>query len=234
MRPKKTKNLEMLAAVAKGLRHLKEKVVFVGGATIDLYLSDPAAPEARATDDVDCVVELAKRTEYHGIEEELRKLGFKHPMGEKAPVCRWRFQGIQVDVMPTEGRVLGFNNRWYAEGVARAQIATLADDQEVSVFTVPYLLASKIDAFKDRGKGDFFASPDLEDVLAVIDGCPEARDLIGKAPAKVRAFLAETFREFLSDRRFVEAVHGHVRAVQGGEDHAERVLKILRQIGDAG
>lgn len=32
-------NLEMLAIVAKGLRGLKEKVAFVGGATIDLYVS---------------------------------------------------------------------------------------------------------------------------------------------------------------------------------------------------
>ena len=46
MRPS-TPNLDMLAVVAKGLQGLKESVAFVGGAVIDLYLSDPGAPQAR-------------------------------------------------------------------------------------------------------------------------------------------------------------------------------------------
>lgn len=65
----------MLVVVAKGLRGLKERVVFVGGATIELYVP-PAATEG----DVDCVVELASRTKYHELEADLRRLGFKHPM----------------------------------------------------------------------------------------------------------------------------------------------------------
>ena len=34
----------MLGIVAKGLKGLKDEVVFVGGATIDLFITDPAAP----------------------------------------------------------------------------------------------------------------------------------------------------------------------------------------------
>ena len=55
---KSSRNVEMLGIVAKGLKELKEKVVFVGGATIDLFITDPAAPGTRETDDVDCVIEL--------------------------------------------------------------------------------------------------------------------------------------------------------------------------------
>ena len=73
-------NIEMLGIVAQGLKGLKEKVVFVGGATVDLFITDPAAPATRATVDVDCVVELGGRIEYYALEEELRALGFKHPM----------------------------------------------------------------------------------------------------------------------------------------------------------
>jgi hypothetical protein len=36
MRPRRSANLDMLAVVAKGLKGLKERVVFVGGATIEL------------------------------------------------------------------------------------------------------------------------------------------------------------------------------------------------------
>lgn len=37
MNPKRSTNLDMLAVVAKGLKGLKERVVFVGGSTIELY-----------------------------------------------------------------------------------------------------------------------------------------------------------------------------------------------------
>lgn len=74
MQPKKNQNIEMLAVVAKGLGELKEKVAFVGGATIGLYLSDPGTSELRPTDDVDCVVEAASRAKYGELEERLRRL----------------------------------------------------------------------------------------------------------------------------------------------------------------
>ena len=44
-----SKNLEMLAIVARGLREMKEKVVFVGGATVELYLTNPGGEPVRAT-----------------------------------------------------------------------------------------------------------------------------------------------------------------------------------------
>lgn len=162
MPPRRSANLDMLAIVAKGLKGLKERVVFVGGATIELYVL-PAAAEGRATDDVDCVVELASRVKYHDLEQELRSLGFKHPILPGAPICRWEYSGISVDVMPTEGKVLGFNNRWYAEGIANTRKAELPDGQQIEIFSVPYLLASKIEAFGDRGRGDFLGSRDIED-----------------------------------------------------------------------
>lgn len=227
---RRTRNLDMLAAVAQGLSGLTEKVVFVGGATIELYLSDPSAAEARATDDVDCVVELARRSQYYGLEEELRKLGFKHSMDENGPICRWEFRGIQVDIMPTEGGILGFANRWHAEGVSQAERARLPDGQEISVLTMPYLLASKVDAFLGRGKEDFWASPDMEDIVAVIDGCAEVADKVRRAPAGLRAYLAENFKRFLADHRFVEAVHGHIRISEKGVDRVGRALAIISQL----
>ena len=34
--------------------------------------------------------------------------------------------------------------------------------------TAPYLLATKLEAFRGRGQGDLFASKDLEDVVVVV------------------------------------------------------------------
>lgn len=137
-----TPNLDMLAAVAKGLKGLKERVAFIGGATIDLYV-ESSAPEGRATDDVDCVVELASRMKYYALEEELRGLGFQHPMVERAPICRWVYAGIPVDVMPTEGDVLGFKNRWYADGVVNARTAKLPDGRRCRSSPFPTCLPQR-------------------------------------------------------------------------------------------
>lgn len=219
----------MLAVVAKGLSGLQEKAVFVGGATIDLYVSYPADAASRPTDDVDCVVELASRGEYYGLEEELRRLGFKNFPG-KGPVCRWEYRGIMVDVMPTEGKILGFTNRWYPAGVSCAETAVLPDGQKVEIFTAPHLLASKLEAFSDRGRGDFHGSPDIEDIVAVLDGCPDLKERIQSAPADVRSYLADKFQELLSNGRFVENIRGHVLDRANAQARAARVLALLKEL----
>jgi len=56
------RHIEMITIVARGLRDLKEEVVFVGGATVGLHITDPAAPEVRLSKDVDCVVEITTRS----------------------------------------------------------------------------------------------------------------------------------------------------------------------------
>ena len=42
-------NIAMIAAVARHLGELREKVVFVGGCATGLFITDPAMPEVRAT-----------------------------------------------------------------------------------------------------------------------------------------------------------------------------------------
>ena len=69
-------NITRIKVVARALQELNQPVVFVGGATVALYVNTGAAPEARPTDDVDVVVELATYGGYAGLEEKLRHLGF--------------------------------------------------------------------------------------------------------------------------------------------------------------
>jgi hypothetical protein len=231
-------NVEMLGTVARGLKDLKEKVVFVGGATIDLFILDPAAPPTRATDDVDCVVEVVERSEYHALEAELRSLGFEHSMSPGSPICRWLFCGIKVDVMPAEGDVLGFRNRWYRDAVTHAEQVVLPRGERIHVFSAPYLLASKLEAFRDRGREDFQASPDLEDVVALLDGHPGIEEKIDAAPGDVRQYLKEEFSRMLADGRFLQSLEGHLSAgspVAEGERRSKRCLELIRRIaGPAG
>jgi hypothetical protein len=106
-----SKNLVRIKAVYNALGPLKDKVVFVGGATVALYV-DRMAEDVRPTDDVDIVVEIWSHREYAALEEQLRHMGFVNDQ-ESRVICRYRVQGIIVDIMPTGENVLGFKNRWY-------------------------------------------------------------------------------------------------------------------------
>ena len=60
--------------VASRLGDLRERVVFIGGAIVDLLLTDAAAPPVRVTDDVDAIAQVISLVDYYDFEEQLRSL----------------------------------------------------------------------------------------------------------------------------------------------------------------
>jgi hypothetical protein len=101
-----------IRVVAERLGPLRDRVVFVGGAVRGLLLTDPGAAPERPTDDVDVIVEATSAADLDALGVQLRALGFREDASPGAPICRWLVGGVKVDVMPTEGKVLGFRNRW--------------------------------------------------------------------------------------------------------------------------
>jgi hypothetical protein len=65
-------NLKMLETAADHLGPLLAEVVFLGGATVELWISDPAAPEFRPTVDVDVVVEIVTKSDYYRFQDRVR------------------------------------------------------------------------------------------------------------------------------------------------------------------
>jgi hypothetical protein len=63
---------------------------------------------------------------------------------------------LVIDVRPTDERVLGFSNRWYAPAIAAAQRNTIAG-LDIRVVTAVYFLAAKLEAFRGRGRNDYRA-----------------------------------------------------------------------------
>lgn len=162
------RNLEMLRVIAGGFQHLRRQVVFVGGASVALYATETVAPESRPTDDVDCVVEVRTRHAHHLLEEELRRLGFTNDMSEGAPICRWVFAGVKVDIMPTDPAFLGFSNKWYQHALQNARPHLLPDGMTILVLPPPLFLGTKIEALKARGMADLRLSPDFEDLVFIL------------------------------------------------------------------
>ena len=184
--------------------------MFLGGAVTGLLLTDPAAPEARYTEDVDVIVSVASRSGYYQWEEALEAQGFVHSRLAGDPICRWIASGIIVDVMPTAEEVLGFVNTWYAPALAAAESLLLPGGLEIRVVTAPYFLATKVEAFRSRGGGDYLFSRDIQDIVSVMDGRAEIVPEVTASEEALRLFLAAEFQGFLVQEAFLEALSGHL------------------------
>lgn len=221
-------NLTRIKAVSEVLDGLKQEYVFVGGATVSLYATDPElAEEVRPTDDVDVIVELASYGGYAEIDEKLRALGFANDV-ESGVICRYRLQGIVVDVMPTEPKVIGFSNIWYPDGFANAVTKALDDETSVRIFSMPYFVASKWEAFKGRGKGDYRTSKDFEDLVYVWENADDFAEQIIAAPADVKDYLKNELSTIMNSDDFSEGLYAHLSGGYGGKDANYILIKLQR------
>ncbi len=202
-------NIVNIIAVAKALEPLNQDVVFVGGATTLLYADDPELGEARATEDIDCVVELASLNGYHQLEEKLRSIGFKNSLDPDAPICRWKLGTLVVDVMPTKGSILGFSNSWYVPGFDRRKKTNLpGSDIKIFTFKPEYFLASKLVALFDRGIKDLILSQDFEDIVFLISRRSKLLDEISESEHEVQKFIKETITRLLKHKQLEQAISG--------------------------
>lgn len=113
-------NLEMLQRVAEALGGDLERAVFVGGAVVSVYADDPAASEARPTYDIDLAVSVATAGELETLRGRLIAKGFTQSAADPV-MCRFRIDGIMVDVMALEPVGWAPGNRWYASGFPSAR-----------------------------------------------------------------------------------------------------------------
>ncbi|GAA3970170.1 nucleotidyl transferase AbiEii/AbiGii toxin family protein [Hymenobacter antarcticus] len=219
-------NTVALQAVAQGLGNLLPEVVFVGGATVGLYASSPAAPISRPTDDVDCIIELASYGAFAALEERLRARGFRNDVESRVQI-RWLYEGIPVDVMPTDARVLGFSNPWYPVGMATAQSHTLPDGTIIRILHPAYLLATKFCALQNRAS-DLRLSHDWEDIVYVLEERAEVVEEVATAASDVRIFIAN---QCASVRRKPN-VEELFEAVMGRGSQLPLLLHKLKQLAE--
>ncbi len=201
-------NITSIKAVYNALGPLKDDVVFVGGATVSLY-ADRLVPDFRPTDDVDVVIVLWNYANYAALEERLRKMGFINDH-ESGVICRYKIGGIKVDVMPTEGSFLGFNSQWYPDGHTEAIGYAIDENHTVKIFTAPYFIATKLEAFKDRGNNDGRTSTDFEDIVSVLENRSSVWDEMKDAPKPVQEYLKKEFKKLLENIFIEEWIEGSI------------------------
>jgi len=200
---------QQLEIAAELLGPLLDEVVFVGGATVHLWLTEPGAPPARATEDVDVICEVASRSAYYRLGEKFRERGLQEAAG--APVlCRWESAEprLILDVMPTDPDILGFSNPWYDEAITTAVAIALSSGTEIRAATPVLLVATKLCAWKGRGRGDLLRSLDVHDVLTLVDGRPELIDEFQAASPTLRTYIRNELLDLRGEPYFDYAVEG--------------------------
>jgi len=225
-------NLEMLRIAVRRLKDLADELVFVGGCTTGLLITDAAATEVRPTDDVDSIVEAATYVEYLKFSDRLKKIGFTQDTREGAPLCRWVKDETILDVMPLDEKILGFTNKWYAEAIVDSTYYEISPGVNIKILTPAFFCATKLEAFNNRGDSDYYASHDLEDLIALIDGRSEIINEIRSAKDHIRSYIATQIKSFLNSPAFTDALPGHLLPDSASQERLPILISRLVEISE--
>ena len=208
-------NREATKKVALALGELNKQVVYVGGAIVSLYIDDPAAEDIRPTKDIDLTFQIATYAKLEQLREDLVSRGF-YQSAEDTVTCRFRYEDLLVDVMSTETVGWAPSNPWFKKGFDEALSLDL-DAIVIKVLPLPYFLATKMEAFFDRGIKDVYASHDLEDIVYLFNYTTNISDQILAANKEVKSYLAKALGEIMGNSTVMTAIRGSLYYEQADE-----------------
>ncbi len=223
-------DMDDLLAIARSLNQLRIRYAFTGGAILGFLLDNPHLPFPRTTDDVDAIVEVVTRIEYTRLEERLRKeAGFKNDTSQGAPLCRWLAGNTRVDIMPIHDQTGNFSDLWFDYALESSSVQ-LIKGVPVSIVSAACFIATKLNAFNDRGKEDYWSSHDLEDILTVVDGRDSIIDDLRKERSDLRDYVSTAFNKLLNTGSFIDALPGHLPSDDASQARLPILLERLHAI----
>lgn len=200
-----------------------------------LVTDDGIREETRATEDVDVVVHVLGISGWYALQEILCGRGFRQAQDEDV-ICRMRLPrdgqaALIVDFMPDDEAILGFSNRWYTQALNTAAELRLSTGATIRVVRPPFFLATKLEAWKGRGRIDLLASRDVDDILMLIRGRPELPEELLHADNELRGFIAQGLHALQQHSGFAYAVMSAVNGDTDYEQHLFKRFKALSQLG---
>ena len=88
----------------------------------------------------------------------------------------------------------------------------------------------KIETFNGRGRGDFFGSRDLEDLISVVDGRAELVAEARAEAADLRAYLHDAVKRLLATPGFLDALPGYLLPDAANQSRTGIVLRCLEEL----
>jgi hypothetical protein len=133
--------------------------------------------------------------------------------------------------MSSDESVLGFTNKWYKEGIDRA-ISVPLNPIVIRIFSLPYFLGTKMEAFKGRGNGDYRASPDMEDIISILEVAQEKLwgEGFSASSRDFRTYLKNELEKLKGNPNFLDALPGAVFNRELGAAATESVLNQINQM----
>lgn len=120
-------------------------------------------------------------------------------------------------------------NRWFASGFNKA-ITVRLEDVEVQILSLPYFLASKMDAFFDRGIKDLYASHDFEDIVYLFNySTGLVEQILNAEEDEVKTYLVDSIKKITEDERMMNAMPGHL-FFDGVDERMEIILDKMKTI----
>lgn len=130
---------------------------------------------------------------------------------------------------------MGFVNRWQSASLPYAKQRILPSSIAIKAVPPPYLLGTKLEAYRGRGSHELLTSHDLEDVIALIDGREELVAEVQAAPPELRTYVSAELGALLANQDFTYAISGLVRPDEASQARIERwILPRMRAIAAAG
>lgn len=159
--------------------------------------------DIRSTKDIDFVVSVASYLDYQSFIERLKSRNFVEyiPTEEEPPICRYKYHGIMVDVMPDDEAVLGFSNPWFKWGLANALLHTLPNGAQIQLIPPSYLLATKLSAYFGRAT-HMLESKDAEDIVILINGRDSLVAEVLSSPVVLLQYIQQALSTFINDSNF--------------------------------
>ena len=96
--------------------------------------------------------------------------------------------------------------------------------------TAPYFVATKLEAFKGRGRGDFRGSHDLEDVVSVVDGRETLSAEVRAAGAELIEYVRREIAKLLANPGFIDALPGFLLPDTASQSRIGIVLARLQNL----
>lgn len=225
----RTINIAVVAEVAEALQHIKQDMVFVGGAVVSLYTDDPAADEIRPTQDIDMTLNIVNLSHWEKVQTQLGALGF-HPDPFGHAICSYKYKDIPVDIMATEDGPLGPANSWYKIGFENLWTAK-AKEQDIKILSASCYLATKFEAFNNRGT-DYRTSHDIEDIVYVLDNRIGIVEEIANDDSRIANFIKEQLQIITNKGMMQELLMAHIHPLMLDERLPiveEKITQILNK-----
>lgn len=216
--------IEQLELFADKLGDLCEEMVIVGGCSPALILDIDTAPDLRPTDDVDVIVQADNYGKYIKFIGKIKERGFVEKVGDR--IGRYICGDLVVDIIPSEHDVVGFTNKWYKKAFANAVYQKLPSGKSVKTVSSVYFIATKLEAFRDRGENDPWASSDLEDIITMLVESTNFEAEFEQADGDVQEYISREFKRLVSNENYPHFLSGHLR----GDEASQAALPDLRRL----